>query len=184
MKYCEKCGAANNDAALFCDNCKEMSRNTNNFWRRVIAIFIDILILSVPIRIYLNLFGTDTSFILGQPLLFYVGMLLYFTSFESSTSQASIGKQALGLKVTDLNGNRISFNQAFVRHLAKLITGVILLVGYITIPFSKKNQGIYDMIAKTLVVRDWVIIFIHQMCNVIQQKFMLDGGYFIWNIRN
>jgi uncharacterized RDD family membrane protein YckC len=58
----------------------------------------------------------------------------------------------MGIKVTDLKGNRISFAKAFMRHISKLITTAFFGIGYLTIIFSKKRQGLYDMIVGTVVV--------------------------------
>jgi uncharacterized RDD family membrane protein YckC len=60
---------------------------------------------------------------------------------------------ALGLKVIDLYGNRISFARATGRHFAKYISGVILGIGYIMAGFTERKQALHDMIAGTLVIR-------------------------------
>ena len=44
---------------------------------------------------------------------------LYEAAMESSSKQATLGKMVLGMKVTDLQGNRISFARATVRHFCK-----------------------------------------------------------------
>ena len=72
---------------------------------------------------------------------------------ESSANQATVGKMALGIQVTDLQGNRISFGRALGRTLAKILSGLILLIGYIMAAFTEKKQGLHDMIAGTLVVK-------------------------------
>ena len=61
---------------------------------------------------------------------------------------------ALGLKVTDLQGKRISFARATGRHFAKLLSGMILLIGYIMAGLTERKQALHDMIAGTLVVRE------------------------------
>ena len=79
--------------------------------------------------------------------------MVYFALLESSERQATFGKMALGLKVTDLNGNRISFGQAVGRNLAKYISLVTLLIGYIMAGFTERKQALHDMIASTLVFK-------------------------------
>jgi uncharacterized RDD family membrane protein YckC len=69
----------------------------------------------------------------------------------SSRRQATLGKMALGLRVTDLYGRRISFARASGRHFAKIISGMILLIGYIMAAFTHRHQALHDMIAGTLV---------------------------------
>jgi len=78
---------------------------------------------------------------------------IYFASLESSASQATLGKRMLGLKVADLSGGRISFGRATGRYFAKILSGVILLIGYIMAGFTEKKQALHDMLAGTLVLR-------------------------------
>ena len=78
---------------------------------------------------------------------------VYFAYLESSEKQATVGKMVLGLKVTDLNGQRISFARAAGRFLGKFLSSMILGIGYIMAGFTEKKQGLHDMIAGTLVVR-------------------------------
>jgi uncharacterized RDD family membrane protein YckC len=77
---------------------------------------------------------------------------LYFAIMESSSKQGTLGKIALGIKVTDLSGNAISFGRATVRHFGKILSTIILLVGYLMVAFTAKKQGLHDMIAGCLVV--------------------------------
>ena len=78
---------------------------------------------------------------------------IYEAAMESSSRQATVGKMALGLKVTDLKGRRVSFARATGRHFAKFISGMILLIGYIMAGFTERKQALHDMIAGTLVIR-------------------------------
>jgi len=78
---------------------------------------------------------------------------LYFAGFESSAWQATLGKKALGLEVTDLGGQRISFGRASGRFFGKIISNLTLLIGYILAGFTEKKQALHDMIAGTLVTR-------------------------------
>ncbi|TGC06664.1 hypothetical protein CUN85_12740 [Methanolobus halotolerans] len=79
---------------------------------------------------------------------------LYFAIMESSSYQATFGKQLIGMKVTDLAGNRISFWKATLRHFAKILSSVVFYLGYLMIGFTEKKQGLHDMIAGCLVVND------------------------------
>lgn len=82
-----------------------------------------------------------------------VGVWLYFALQESSERQATIGKRAVGIYVTDLQGRRIAFGQATGRYFSKILSGLILDIGYIMVAFTEKKQGLHDMIASTLVMR-------------------------------
>jgi uncharacterized RDD family membrane protein YckC len=72
---------------------------------------------------------------------------------ESSSRQATVGKIALGIEVTDLEGNRLSFGRALGRNLAKIISALILYIGFIMAAFTKRKQALHDMIASALVVK-------------------------------
>jgi uncharacterized RDD family membrane protein YckC len=79
---------------------------------------------------------------------------LYYAGMESSIYQGTLGKMALGLIVTDLDGRRISFGRATGRYFSKLITGLIPLgIGYAMAGFTEKKQALHDMIASCLVLR-------------------------------
>jgi uncharacterized RDD family membrane protein YckC len=78
---------------------------------------------------------------------------LYFAVLESSKTQASVGKMALGIKVVDLDGQRISFGKALLRSVGKIVSQMIFYIGYIMAAFTDKKQGLHDMIAGTLVVK-------------------------------
>ena len=79
------------------------------------------------------------------------GGWLYSAMMESSSRQATVGKMAFGMKVTDLQGQRLSFGLATGRHFAKILSGLILCIGFIMVGFTEKKQGLHDMIVGTLV---------------------------------
>ena len=85
--------------------------------------------------------------------LFFVGLWLYFALMESSSWQATLGKKALNLQVTDLEGRRISFGRATGRFFGKIISGAILYIGYIMAGFTERKQALHDMLAGCLVLR-------------------------------
>ena len=77
---------------------------------------------------------------------------LYFALMESSAKQATLGKAAVGIIVTDQNYKRISFARATGRYFSKWISGLILDIGYIMAAFTKKKQALHDFIAETVVI--------------------------------
>jgi len=79
--------------------------------------------------------------------------ILYYALMEASKYQATVGKIALGLKVTDSSGGKIDFMKALIRQLGKIVSGIILMIGYIMAGFTEKKQALHDMIAGTLVVK-------------------------------
>ena len=79
--------------------------------------------------------------------------ILYYAIMEASKYQATVGKIALGLKVTDMNGKKLDIGKAALRQIGKILSGIILLIGYIMAGFTEKKQALHDMIAGTLVVK-------------------------------
>lgn len=139
------------------------------FWIRVVALLIDSIILRVvvaPIGMIFGALGFAGGMIHGLPhagmalvgggvtfILLLFGSWLYEAFMESSSYQATVGKMIFGMKVTDLNGNRISFERATGRHFAKWLSGMILGIGYIMVGFTERKQGLHDLLAGTLVLR-------------------------------
>lgn len=77
----------------------------------------------------------------------------YFAGMESSPLRATIGKLAVGLYVSDLNGNRIGFGQASGRFFGKMLSGLIFGVGYLMAGFTQKKQALHDQISECLVLK-------------------------------
>ena len=82
----------------------------------------------------------------------WVGGWLYFALMESSGQQGTLGKLALGIKVTDMNGNKIGFGRASGRYFGKIISSLTLTVGYIMAGFTQQKQALHDIIAGCLVI--------------------------------
>ena len=77
---------------------------------------------------------------------------LYFAGFESSRSEATPGKVLMGLRVTDLDGNKPSFARTTLRFFGKFISTLIIFIGFLMIGFTRKHQGLHDKIAGTVVL--------------------------------
>lgn len=124
------------------------------FWRRVAAALIDGILVGIVSGIVTAIVGAinDDLNVIVQ-LLLVVASFAYYAGMESSSYQATVGKIALGIQVTDLNGARISFARALGRNLAEILSALILLIGYIMVAFTERKQGLHDMIAGTLVVK-------------------------------
>ena len=118
------------------------------FWIRVLAWFIDIVIVGLifPLSFGLGLGLHGVGFGLG-----FLGGWLYEALLTSSSLQATLGKMIMGLRVTDLQGLRIDFGRATIRHFAKYLSTAILGIGYLMVAFTERKQGLHDLIAGTLV---------------------------------
>jgi uncharacterized RDD family membrane protein YckC len=134
------------------------------FWLRFGASIIDSLIMDVVVVIlFIGLVltsGGDFESGFDSPglvfliyLMFIIIEWLYYAVMESSTIQATVGKLACGIKVTDMEGNRISFGQASGRFFGKIISALIVMVGYMMAGFTEKKQALHDIMAGCLVVK-------------------------------
>lgn len=149
------------------------------FWERFAAYLIDGLILGIPfwivVGVVISMFGglgvilhrnavdpsAAAALLAPMFMLFFVGMIaflvvqwLYFALMESSERQATFGKSVLSLRVTNSEGQRISFGHATGRFFAKIVSGMVPLgIGYIMAAFTEKKQALHDMIAGTLVLK-------------------------------
>lgn len=83
----------------------------------------------------------------------FLAAVAYFAGLQSSKWQATVGKKLLGLKVTDLQGDRITFGRALGRYFAMVFLSGILCIGYIIAAFTEKKQSLHDLIASTLVIK-------------------------------
>jgi uncharacterized RDD family membrane protein YckC len=144
------------------------------FWKRFLAYLIDSLIVSVVSLIVvvpvILMFGIG---ILAQnemeeeeaagllvaligAYMFVIAFLvvaqwLYFALMESRKG-ATLGKMALGIIVTDMNGNPVSFGKATGRYFAKILSSLIFCVGYIMAGFTQQKQALHDILAGCLVI--------------------------------
>jgi uncharacterized RDD family membrane protein YckC len=78
---------------------------------------------------------------------------LYDALLESGPKQATLAKMFLGLIVTDEQGRRIDFARASIRHFAKYLSAILLMIGFIMVAFDPRKQGLHDKLAKTLVLK-------------------------------
>lgn len=146
------------------------------FWLRFGAWVIDYLVLMVPftaISLTMGLGGAMTA-LLGQmehdqaaaisayaeavrPITYVLLVIgfAYYAFFESSRWQATPGKLAVGIRVTDTDGRRLGIGRAAGRNLVRLINAVsffIPMVFYVVAAFTQRKQGVHDLMASTYVV--------------------------------
>jgi len=129
------------------------------FWKRLLAFIVDWLVLGLLLMLFGMLVSGSMEitgiYARSEGMLELAGIILpwlYYAGLESSEQQATFGKLALNIKVTDLQGRRVSFLRASVRYFAKILSSMLLLIGYIMITFTARKQGLHDLIAGCLVV--------------------------------
>lgn len=166
--FCPHCASPNPDDARYCQGCgKTLSASVysglptgstyGGFWVRVVAALIDGILISVVSAPLMLL----AAFTVSSPtaadaignMLSTLLALAYSTLMESSEKQATVGKLVMGLKVTDLDGHRLTPARAAGRYVGKILSSLILGIGFLMVAFTDKKQGLHDKIAGTLVVK-------------------------------
>jgi len=154
------------------------------FWLRFVAYIIDALILGIPLGfVFISIFASSGLLrsvgtfppetpdalvrFLGMGWIFRIALAamvlewLYYALMESSAWQATLGKKALGIYVTDLTGTRISFGRASGRFFSMVLFRIVPLIGVllffpidcICAGLTEKKQALHDMMAGCLVIR-------------------------------
>jgi uncharacterized RDD family membrane protein YckC len=78
---------------------------------------------------------------------------LYGAGLESSRWQGTVGKQWMGIIVTDSTGQRLGFLHATGRHFAKYLSAIPCFLGFITALFNSRRLAWHDRLADTRVLR-------------------------------
>ncbi|MBF0164121.1 MAG: RDD family protein [Magnetococcales bacterium] len=169
-KYCSQCGVlmvATATAVIPTTAPEIPTIRYAGFWFRFLAAIVDTLLCQIvsimlvfPLGFALGASMADTHandeiVAVAESIGYLLGVLihwLWFTIGESSHWQASLGKKMFGLRVTDEQGQRIGFGRANARYWSKILSVLLLFIGFIMVAFTKKKQGLHDKIADTLVI--------------------------------
>ncbi|NJK44885.1 MAG: hypothetical protein HC933_11875, partial [Pleurocapsa sp. SU_196_0] len=178
-----------------------------SFWWRVLAYIIDYLIVGAASSVLFLILGggsilsllatfsegratNDTAFIssiaglvgayLFWGLLTAIGTWLYYALLESSPRQATLGKLATGLFVSNINGERISFGQASGRYWSKVGVPIAagFVVGLISLPFG--DSGVAGLLQLLLIAG---LLYTYVMCALTPRKQTLYdqiSGTLVW----
>jgi uncharacterized RDD family membrane protein YckC len=168
---------------LICPNCKSnyvqklregvepsVAVVYGGFWIRFVAVLIDGIILFVANRILsLAVPGLVTSPVvtplgsprdpftvlptLGLAYLISTAMGVAYETFFIGNMGATPGKMALGLKVVRPDGSPVSYWRAAGRYFAKILSAIIIMIGYIMAAFDSQKRALHDMICDTRVIR-------------------------------
>ena len=145
------------------------------FWRRTAALCIDSILVGI---VFYALFfagllvlgsgslaalgnadtlgdGAIGGFLVAVYLAYPIASALYYVGMESSGTQATLGKMAVGIKVTDADGRRLGRGQALGRWVSHLLCYITFYIGYLMAAFTDRKRGLHDMVASTLVVDRW-----------------------------
>jgi len=134
-------------------------KTESNIGKRILAGFIDYLLIYVLILTFFFTFGetnTDGEYIIsGLSVLIQVFIWFIITVGIEIGFGATLGNSIVGLRAIPINGinRRLTFGESFIRHLLDPIDMFLFgLVGIISINNSERNQRVGDLMAKTIVV--------------------------------
>lgn len=164
MSVCISCGQSSAEHARFCQVCGSpipvtvppapafqpasytVGARYAGFWIRLVAFIVDSIFVTVLMGVAVMISGPG----------FFLGLVipwLYDALMLSSETQATLGKMALGITVTDMDGGRLTFGRATGRHFAKILSALLLCIGFIMAAFTAKKQALHDMLAGTVAIR-------------------------------
>jgi uncharacterized RDD family membrane protein YckC len=170
--FCPQCGAPTADTHKFCTECgrpltadEQPAESSGTqvaigelarFWPRAFALAIDGLAVVLICALVRGLLQVPLASSAARQNFFWlvvVVLLIYKAAMESSPRQASLGKLAFDLRVTCLEGERISLLRALARNVAQPLSALTLYVGFVMAAFTARRQALHDLIAGTLVMR-------------------------------
>ena len=135
------------------------------FWIRGVALFLDGLILGIPMFIVSALIGyalfargaapnrpPDLGYLQGANALVWIGFVALTVWFWGKFG-ATPGKMICGLRIVRPNGERISYARALGRYLAQLLSYVILYIGFIMAAFDSEKRALHDRVCDTRVIK-------------------------------
>lgn len=121
-----------------------------SFWQRLLAHLFD--------NFFTGALYKGITIIYSDPTAIVAILLIsvYYAGFEGSFLQATVGKQVMKLKVTDLNGERVSYLRAFARFACMMIIPIIPAMIIMAI-YIFYNGYIDDMTLTLYFVLLWII---------------------------
>ena len=175
-KFCSACGTVNAITSIYCYKCgvelpskvdttrAKVIGNPAGFWVRFWASTIDQIFLQI-ISFALSLVIADASLREGlsqmfdpdkpiylMSLYFTVGIEVAYWTLTIGTWGKTLGKAMLHLKVTRVDGSKLTYARSFARYWAYYISWLTLGLGFIAIALSSKKRGFHDFICDTKVL--------------------------------
>ncbi|MEI4768807.1 RDD family protein [Psychrobacillus sp. FJAT-51614] len=120
------------------------------FWQRTGATIID-LVLWIAFSLTIVLLMP-----IDEELITFTGFFIswmYYALLDSSSWQGTIGKKVMGISVSDLDGERISFLRATFRYFFHIFSALILYIGFLMVIFTQKKQALHDMMTSCVIVK-------------------------------
>ena len=134
------------------------------FWRRLIAAFLDWILIGILAAAIGDLFGVEAptppaadgdgfNFQFAGTGPFILVELAYFTYFHATTAGQSIGNKILGIRVLDADtGRSLPYARAFARALMSNLSALPCFLGFFWMLWEPRKRTWHDIVANSLVV--------------------------------
>ncbi|GAC1685468.1 MAG: hypothetical protein PVS2B1_05380 [Candidatus Dormibacteraceae bacterium] len=141
------------------------------FWIRFVAIFIDGIIIAIPIFIVAMIFGVAAGLTSGRSsdatatanaastglvgLIYLIALFIHLGYFIFFWGRGqTVAMRLFHLRVADANtGAPIGYGRAALRYLGYIISALVCYIGLIWAAFDARKQGWHDKIANTVVLQ-------------------------------
>ena len=135
------------------------------FWVRFLAAFLDILVLGACVILFVFAIAALIAYSGRESLLYdrlalplFYGVIIfitvsYYILMESGESAATLGKRWMNIKIIDTTGNQLTITRALARLIFRMLSFVLLTIGFLIQPFTTSKQTLHDLLARTVVVR-------------------------------
>lgn len=126
--------------------------------QRAVALIIDQILIGVALVVLIFAGVLSTSMSAGAVIAImgvqWVLWLVYFTFFEGSSGQ-TIGKRFMNIRVISADGSDLSYTQALVRSLLRIVDSLptLYILGIILVIVTRERQRLGDMVAGSVVIR-------------------------------
>lgn len=162
---CEKCSHVNSEDARYCSGCGAELGVTNDdsgyqipeyagFFVRFAAMIIDLFVILAAAAVINSIALFISSYMIYfSQLLSYLLSLGYFAWMESSEHQATLGKMAMGIMVTDISRKRVTIMAAFARNFLKVFSAVLFMAGFLMMLVTEKKQTFHDKLSGCIVLK-------------------------------
>ena len=173
---CPRCQHSNEPGSSYCYHCglplddeiipgspsavRAFQQGTpGGFWVRFVAYILDLIVVTVGNVMIYALLGEDmvesldpeNPFVFADLISAVFGLL--YTPTLIGLWSTTVGKKPFELYIVRTDGGRCGFWRAFGRELAKVLSALILFVGFLMIAFRSDKRGLHDLIAGTVVIK-------------------------------
>ncbi|MBM4406122.1 MAG: hypothetical protein FJ039_08080 [Chloroflexi bacterium] len=169
--FCRRCGAGTHAVRLLQESESPPAASPDvkaplegyafaNIWLRFAALQIDLILAFGLLALVHLLFGEsfdpESSDPLptgpGQYVVWLAILAVYYLWMDASRWQGTLGKQAVGLRVTDLSGRRVPLRSSLLRLIVRPLAIAAVGVGFLILQAYPKKQTWYDRIAGHVVL--------------------------------